>query len=317
MSNDKYEEIFKLIEENDTITIFGHIYPDGDCFGSEMGLKLALSHFYPNKKIYAIGGGFKSVPAGFEPFDEVDDATISDSLAIIVDLSNAARINDPRGLTARKKIKIDHHLFTEVFADVEVIEDDRIACAEILAKMLLDRFGTLPKKAAEALYLGITTDSGRFLYQPVDEKLFTTVSRLLALNIDVKKIYDALYEVDPSSLRFKAYVYQNFKVEDGIAYMVFTKEILKEINMEKNQAAVQVNLIGSLKETYAWVFFSEGEDNMVRVELRSNGFPVQPVAVAFNGGGHLQASGCVLSDINDYTKVLSMIKENHARWGKE
>lgn len=315
--NDKYAEVFKLIEEAETITIFGHIYPDGDCFGSEIGLKLALSHFYPQKKIYAIGGGYRSVPKSFPSFDEVDDETIANSLAIIVDLSNAARINDPRGLTAKKKIKIDHHIFTEVFADVEIIEDDRIACAEILAKMLLDHFGSLPQLAAEALYLGITTDSGRFLYSPVDEKLFTTVSRLLALKIDVKKIYDALYEVDPKSLRFKAYVYQNFKIEDGIAYMVFTKEILKEINMEKNQAAVQVNLIGSLKGTYAWVFFSEGEDGAVRVELRSNSFPVQPVAVAFNGGGHLQASGCVLRDISDYNKVLAKMKENHEEWVRE
>ena len=53
------EDFFKLIEQYDTITIFGHIYPDGDCYGSEIGLRETLRHFYPNKKIYALGSGFK------------------------------------------------------------------------------------------------------------------------------------------------------------------------------------------------------------------------------------------------------------------
>ena len=97
----------------------------------------------------------------------------------------------------------------------------------------------------------------------------------------------------------------------------FTKEILKELNIEKNQAAPQVNLIGNLLGCYAWVFFAEGEDGMVRVELRSSGFPIQPVAVYFGGGGHLQASGCVLEDINKYQQVIDKIKENYRSYKNE
>ena len=312
-----YDEFFKMIEKNDTITIFGHMFPDGDCYGSEIGLKQALLHFYPDKKVYAIGGGFKRIPSDFPGFDEVDDETIKNSLGIAVDIGDTPRLNDKRILTAKERIKVDHHIFTEKFCDLESIEDDRVAACEIISNLFLYKFGYLPKEAAEPLYLGITTDSGRFLYSPVDEKLFKTVSDILKSNVDTKRIYDALYTVDPESLKFKAYVYQNFKIDSGVAYMVFTKEILKELNIEKNQAAPQVNLIGNLLGCYAWVFFAEGEDGMVRVELRSSGFPIQPVAVYFGGGGHLQASGCVLDDINKYQQVIDKIKKNYRSYKNE
>jgi len=306
-----YSKIFELIEESEVITIFGHMNPDGDCYGSEIGLREALRHFYPQKKVYAIGGGYTRVPQDFPTFDDVDDETIKKSLAIIVDLSNKARINDERAFLAQKSIKIDHHIFTEKFCDVEYIETDKVSCTQVLTNILLTHFDYLPQSVANPLFLGLVTDSGRFLYSPLDENVMNIASKLLSFKAETKKIYDTLYETDLESLRFKAYVYQNFMIDDGVAYMVFTKEQLKKMGMNKNMAAPQVNLISNIKGCFAWVFFAEGEDGIVRVELRSNGFPVQPIAVKFGGGGHLQASGCTLNDINDYVKVVEALKERY------
>lgn len=308
-----YQEIYDLIEKYETITIFGHMLPDGDCYGSEIGLKMALKHFYPDKKIYAIGGGFNRIPTDFPGFDEVDDVTIRNSLAIVVDLANKERLNDQRAMTSKARIKIDHHVFVARYADVEVVEDERVSCAEILTNIIYWKFKCIPPEAAGPLFLGIVTDSGRFLYNPVDAKLFTTVSRLLETGVPVKKIYDALYTVDEKDLKFKGYIYQNFIIEDGIAYMTFSKQQLAELGLTRDQAAVQVNTIGSIKDCYCWVFFSEGPDG-VRVELRSGGFPVQPIAKQFGGGGHLQASGCKLSRLEEYRDVLEAIKIAHATW---
>lgn len=310
-----YQEVFNLIEKAETVTIFGHIFPDGDCYGSEIGLKMALRHYYPDKKIYAIGGGFNRVPSGFPGFDEVSDEVIAGSLAIIVDLANKERLNDQRALLAPVRIKIDHHVFVEKFADVEVVEDGRVSCAEILTNIIAERFGAIPPEAAGPLFLGIVTDSGRFLYDPVDADLFRTVSRLLETGIDVKKIYEALYTVDLDSLKFKGYIYQNFRIEDGIAYLAFSRQQLAELGISRDQAAVQVNAIGSIRGCYCWVFFAEGESD-VRVELRSSGFPVEPIARRFKGGGHLQAAGCKLSALEEYRLVLDVIKHSHAEWEK-
>jgi phosphoesterase RecJ-like protein len=89
---EKYSEFFKMVEANVSIVIFGHIFPDGDCYGSSEGLKSALLSFYPDKKIYVVGTDFDSIPTGFPTADEVSDEIISQSLVIVCDLSNKKRI---------------------------------------------------------------------------------------------------------------------------------------------------------------------------------------------------------------------------------
>ncbi len=307
-----YSIIFKLIEKYDVITIFGHIVPDGDCYGSELGLKAAIKHFYPNKEVYALNEGvFSRIPDGFASFDLVSDEKIKESLAIVVDLANYARLGDLRANLAKESIKIDHHIFAEKFCDYEFIETDKVSCTQVLTNILLSHFDYLPADAASYLFLGLATDSGRFMYPPFTENLFNVAAKLVSFGACVKEIYDKLYEVDPESLRFKAYVYQNFSIDAGVAYMVFTKEDLEKLGMNKNSAGSQVNLIANLKGCFAWCFFAEGDDGICRVELRSNGHPVQPIAKKFGGGGHIQASGCTLNDINDYKKVIEELKKSY------
>ena len=121
------EDFFKLIEQYDTITIFGHIYPDGDCYGSEIGLRETLRHFYPNIKIYALGSGFKRRPKDFPGMDEVDDETIKNSLAIIVDLAGLDRLEDKRATTALALAKVDHHIFQQAFGVVDIVKEDYVS----------------------------------------------------------------------------------------------------------------------------------------------------------------------------------------------
>lgn len=182
-----YSKIFELIEKYDVITIYGHVIPDGDCFGSQIGLKEAIKHFYPHKQVYALGGGFNRVPSGMSTFDMVDDEVIKKSLAIVVDLSNKARINDERAFLAEASIKIDHHIFTEKFCDYEYIETDKISCTQILTNILLSKFDYLPEKAASPLFLGLITDSGRFLYSPSDADCLNVAAKLITFGARSKR----------------------------------------------------------------------------------------------------------------------------------
>lgn len=304
------EDFFKLIEQYDTITIFGHIYPDGDCYGSEIGLRETLRHFYPNKKIYALGSGFKRRPKDFPGMDEVDDETIKNSLAIIVDLAGLDRLEDKRATTALALAKVDHHIFQQAFGVVDIVKEDYVSATLILAEMLIDHFGYVPKSAAGPLLLGLITDSGRFLYQPIDSKILITAAKLAECGASFKEIYDVLYLVEEKSLRFKGYIFLNYlKHPSGIAYMVLSKEKLAEFGYDSNSAAGFVNSIASIEGMKVWVFFTEGQDGIVRVELRSSGFPVQPIAVHFGGGGHLCASGCRLDKLEKYQEVIDYIAQ--------
>ena len=104
-----YKKIWVKIKENDVITIFGHVIPDGDCYGSELGLKNAILENYPNKKVYALGSGLPKFFPLVGDMDKVEDEVIKSSLAIIVDTANLSRIEDQRYSLAKDIIKIDHH----------------------------------------------------------------------------------------------------------------------------------------------------------------------------------------------------------------
>ena len=87
-----FEQIWDLIKKNDSIVIYGHINPDGDCYGSQVGLKEIILANLPGKQVYITGSG---VPPFFDvicKMDEVSDETIKNSLAIIVDGNDLARM---------------------------------------------------------------------------------------------------------------------------------------------------------------------------------------------------------------------------------
>lgn len=298
-------DFFNLVERYDSIVIFGHVYPDGDCYGSEVGLREALKYLYPRKKIYAVGSGFAKRPADFPGMDEVSDETIAESLAVIVDLSTLDRLEDKRAEKAKEIAKIDHHVLQQHFGTVEIVREDFVSCSLIIADMLLNRFGEIPKEAAGPLLLGFITDSGRFLYQPMDATALRTVAALLDAGASLKEIYDVLNVVEEKSLRFKGYIYLNYQRLGEIAYMTLDRETLRKFGYSHNEAAGFVNAIANISGFKCWVFFAESEDGTVRTELRSSGHPVQPTALRFGGGGHRCAAGCTLARLSDYEAVLA------------
>lgn len=300
-------KVFSLVEEYDSIIISGHIIPDGDCYGSVMGLTLTLKEFYPNKKITAVVSPMKKLPKGLE--QAVKPGTLGDeefkkSLCFILDLANTPRLDEPRMTTGAKVIKIDHHVLCENFGDYEFVDNSRSSCCEIVGEMCLDKFGQINSEAATAFMLGLTTDTGRFLYS-FDPNPYRVASRLLESGARLNDIYTSLYTQDLESFKFRSYVYSNFEAKDGVAYIVFRYKDLQKLGVDTNYAASNVNQIATIDGYPIWMSFAEYEDCSVRVELRcTRDYNVQPLAVLFGGGGHKQASGCKLNNIEDYIKVV-------------
>ena len=94
------KRIFEKIKDNDIITIFGHVKPDGDCYGSQIGLKDAILATFPNKQVYVLGTGLPKFFKRISPMDEVGDELIKKSLAIVLDVANKERVEDQRFLMA-------------------------------------------------------------------------------------------------------------------------------------------------------------------------------------------------------------------------
>lgn len=102
-------EIRKLIEEAEAITIWGHALPDGDCFGSQIGLRNLIKENFPSKRVYALGSGLPSLFSALGAMDNPSEEEIKRSLGILVDVSCLRRVEDQRVMLCHAYCKFDHH----------------------------------------------------------------------------------------------------------------------------------------------------------------------------------------------------------------
>ncbi len=306
---DLYQEFFSLVEQNDRIVIFGHVYPDGDCYSSSEALKLLLQDLYPQKSIKVTGTDIGAIPQGFPRADDVSDEDIESALHIFVDLSDKKRCGDPRGFALKGKgiVKIDHHAFSEEFGGLEIIEDSLASCTALLYKIFISKYASkpFPKMVASLLATGIITDSGRFQFA-YSSDLFAAFSRLVQDGADIEAIYAVLNVTSEKVIKFKGYMYSHYqKTFFGVAYCKIPYKDGHEYGFEGHSAALFVNSIGYIDASKIFVTFGEDADGKIFVELRSFGnYDVHAIAVKFHGGGHFNASGCTASSWEETDRII-------------
>ena len=99
------KNIIELIEKHDSIVIFGHVNPDGDCYGAQVGLREIILALYPKKKVYITGTGYPRVFTILPKMDKVSDEVIENSLALLVDANDLARMKINALVTAKRGLK--------------------------------------------------------------------------------------------------------------------------------------------------------------------------------------------------------------------
>ncbi len=308
-----YNKFLEKIKEFQTIIIHRHARPDGDCIGSQVGLKHLLKNSFPDKNIFAVGSD--DLPSYLLPFadsDEVTDEQYSDALVIVVDTSNKSRIYDERWQTGKYIIKIDHHNDSEQFGDLEIVENEMPANCVIISKIASELKSDLVinQKAANSLYLGILTDTSRFKYRGVNGDVLRLAGMLLDNGAEFEKIQNLLYLGTVEPLKLQGYVLENFKTtENGVLSIYFSQETMDKYNVDKDTAAGIVNLLDSIKGSMIWVCFIEQDNGDIRGRVRSRHVHINDIAAEYRGGGHLNAAGITLKESFEVSEVLSKLDE--------
>ncbi len=293
-----FEEILQAIKEYSTIIIHRHYNPDGDAMGSQIGLKYLLTENFPDKKVYAVGDDPKRFAfMDGAVMDEIEDSAYEGALAIILDCGASSLISDDRWKKAAKTARIDHHIFGEKIADVEVVDTSYESCCGEVTELALESGLTLSPNSAKALYTGMVTDSGRFRYDSTSSQTFRLASALLKEKFDLNGLYAQLYADDFAYVRLRAqFILKINFSEDGVAYIYTTKEELPAYGADTfTISRGMVATMSDLKGVDVWVNFTETE-NGVLVEIRSNKYNINPIAVKYGGGGHAKASGATVKD---------------------
>ncbi len=293
-----FEEILQAVKNHNRVIIHRHTSPDGDAMGSQIGLKAILRENFPEKEIYAVGDEAKRFAfMDGAIMDEIEDSSYEGALAIILDCGSAYLISDDRYKLAETTARIDHHIFSEKIADIEVVNTSYESCCGEVTEFALESGLSLSPFSAKALYTGMVTDSGRFRFDSTSANTFRLASALLAQKFDLNALYAQLYADDFAYVRLKAqFVLKINFSEGGVAYIYTTKEELPTYGVDTfTVSRGMVATMSDLKGVDIWVNFTETE-NGVLVEIRSNKYNINPIAVKYGGGGHAKASGATVAD---------------------
>jgi phosphoesterase RecJ-like protein len=209
------------------------------------------------------------------------------------------------------KVLIDHHQQPECFADLIISDTAVSSTSELLYEIILqaEYMQYVDSDVAEALYVGIMTDTGSFSYSCNRSRTFFIVSRLIEYGIDVAAIHQKVYDTNSEErLRLLGHCLSKKLVvldDCNTAYIYLDKKELKEFNYKKGDTEGVVNYALSLKGINLAAIFIEKE-NMIKVSFRSKGsFSVNEFARKhFNGGGHNNAAGG-----ESYVSLEKSIKE--------
>ena len=304
------KEIYKLIKKNKVITIYGHVNPDPDCYGSSLALREIIKDKFKGKEVYALGYGSEKLYDRLSSYDEVSDDKIKESLAIICDCSEIERISEPRIRLAKQIIKIDHHIEGKPFIGVKWVDNDSIACAQMIAEFAFAYRLKISKLAAELLYLGICTDSGRFRYAPTNAKTHLIVSKLYNLGIEPKSIFSIIYQSEESFVKYQALLITKFKkTEHNVIYCFADVKDYEQFGLKYDQVSKNVNVLGNVVGCPIWCLFTRSPEGQIRIEFRSAGLDVQKVALKYGGGGHRQAAGARLENQKDFKLSMEVVKD--------
>ena len=309
MANVLYKKVYRKIRMYDEIVIVRHIGPDPDAISSQLALRDSIKETFPNKKVYAVGSGvhrFKYIGA----LDKVDEEKLRNPLLIVVDLPNVARIEGANISLYKDVLKIDHHPVEDHMGEVEIVDPRASSAAEIIADIILNTRLKLTKGIAEKLFIGIVSDSNRFLLSTT--KTLRIVAELIEKgHINIKDIYPKLYERPLSEVKFQAYLAQNLTVtENGFAYIkIGTKEI-DEFHVDSSTASNMINDFNYIEGIYVWTFITFNEkNNQYKINIRSRGPIINEVAAKYNGGGHKLASGVRTESEKDIDNLIKDLDE--------
>ena len=293
-----FESIVSKIEQYDSIVIFGHLNPDGDCYGSQIALRNILRLKYPHKNIYAVGSGLKKFFDIIGKMDEVSDEFITQSLAIVLDSNDLNRLEDKRAATAKDFAKIDHHIDTFTFHEgPEVIDDKATSTCELIYLFAQENNLEIDLVSASALYLGMMTDTARFQFATNFVKMFEIAKNLCALGVDPILLNKTNNLVPEHTLDIKAFIYSRIiKDKRGIVYAVATKKEREALGVTSQQIVGYTSLLSYVSGYPIWLILSETDVGGMQCEMRSSIHNVQRIATHFGGGGHEFAAGFTIKE---------------------
>jgi bifunctional oligoribonuclease and PAP phosphatase NrnA len=303
------DRVLEELRAADRFVLVTHENPDGDALGSLVATHEVLGHMGKDSVMFM---SVEEFPLPYEyrffrldglvsvPPDDLEQRTI-----VFLDCGNIDR--NPADALKRDGahiLNIDHHHDNTRFGTVNYVVPEASCTAEIVWD-LMGELGVEPTiTIAEALYVALVTDTGRFMYENTGTRAHTMAAELIEAGVDVPEIYRRLYEGIPyGKLELLARALSNVERYDGgsLTLSHLSARDYAETGAEDTYSEGVVDHLRAVEGTVVAVLIRDlrGDDQggARKVSLRAadDRIDVSRIARAHGGGGHRQAAGFTTS----------------------
>lgn len=305
-------DIIEILKSESRFVVTSHCSPDGDNIGSTMAMIKALVK--EGKEAYwALEDSVpKSLHFLYQGVLQNQEFGNDEYVLIGLDCGDKARLCCSEEIVKNAKyvINIDHHISNPSYGDYNYLDFEASSTCELVYRIIKELNDELlnEKEISEAIYAGIMTDTGNFMYSNTSPETFVVSGDLLSRGIDRQKIIENLYQNNPKGYpRFLSKVLDTLHIhEEKIAVAYFTQEMLEESNVDYNDTEDVVNYTRDIEGVELGILLKEKEKGLIKVSLRSKKIlDVNILASQFGGGGHKRAAGCTIKE--ELPRALEML----------
>jgi bifunctional oligoribonuclease and PAP phosphatase NrnA len=308
------------IRAHERFLVTTHENPDGDSLGSILATRLALEGLGKDVVMYLAGRTPLPREYEFMPLEDLRRRTPPDDaperLLLALDCANARRMGPDSELLERAPlvVNIDHHHDNTRFGDIDLIVPEASSTGEILYELFEALGVEITPEMAEALYIAVVTDTGRFMYANTTPKALRLAAKLVEAGADVQRVFQGVYEnVAFAKLKLLARALDHARVYEGGRLII---SHLERGDFEAAEAAEPfsegiIDYLRAVEGADVAALIREppspnGPTRRVSLRTRDEYLDVSRIARKSGGGGHKQAAGfsseASLDEITDFIR---------------
>jgi len=296
--NDLQKQIKDRIQAAQRVLVTSHVRPDGDAIGSSLALALALVDLGKLVQVVLSDG----IPANFKQLPGADlvrtKAGGEFDLIVSVDCSDLKRIGAALDGYHAPDIIIDHHVTTEAFGNLNLVESEAVATASVLTRHMQEWGLAITAPIAANLITGLITDTLGFRTSNTSPECLRQAADLLELGVDMSTLYyRSLVRRTFVEAKYWGAGLASLERSDGIIWATMTVADRKAAGYIGNDDSDLINIVSSIDDAEVAIMFVEQNAEKTKISWRAlkPNVDVSQIASQFNGGGHKAAAGAELS----------------------
>ena len=306
-------EVAKALLEAKRIAIISHKNPDGDTLGSQLALGGALKELGKDVVLYnkdKVASKFNFI-AGADQVAQYHDGMELPETVVFVDCAEpqlAGFTLEDDVLMGKTIINIDHHASNKHYGKWNYVVSAAGANCQNIYHVIGAIGGTITKEIATALYTGLSTDTGNFMFDNVSSETLRIAADLKDIGANTDAVRLKLYESSSKKkIEMLKYILNNLHISaDGqYAWSSISHQMIEELQPESTDIDGLINTIKDIEGVEIAILFRGVEANRTKASLRSKVWAdVNQIAGMFGGGGHVRASGVSIDGDVEYAAAL-------------